>query len=88
MPQNITMYSTIWCADCRAAKRFLSAYNILYEEIDIDRDEEAAKKVVQWSGGRRVIPTFEIRCEKESDTPVILHNPPLKILAGTIGIRV
>lgn len=87
MPQTIRMYSTQWCADCRTAKRFLQSHDILFEEVDIDADEQSAQKVISWSGGRRVIPTFEIYCGESSADPVILHNPRTRQLAEVLRIR-
>jgi len=87
MPQKIRMYSTQWCADCRTAKRFLKARDISFEEVDIDGDEQSAQKVIHWSGGRRVIPTFEIYCEESFANPVILHNPRIQVLAEALRIQ-
>jgi mycoredoxin len=87
MPQKIRMYSTQWCADCRTAKRFLKSHDISFEEIDIDQDEESARRVISWSGGRRVIPTFEIVCGESSSDPIILHNPRPQELATVLTIE-
>lgn len=87
MPQTIRMYSTQWCADCRAAKSFLKSRDISFEEVDIDADEQSAQQVIRWSGGRRVIPTFAIYCGEPSADPVILHNPRTRQLAEALGIR-
>ncbi|HLF19195.1 MAG TPA: glutaredoxin domain-containing protein [Bacteroidota bacterium] len=87
MPQKIRMYSTQWCADCRTAKRFLKSRDISFEEVDIDKDEQSAQRVISWSGGRRVIPTFEIYCGVSSAKPVILHNPRLHELADVLRVR-
>ena len=73
MPR-ITMYSTAWCADCRNAKRFFNEAGIVFDEIDIDQNDAAARQVIDWSGGRRVIPTIHIQpCE--GGEPIIAHNP-------------
>lgn len=77
---SIIVYSTQWCGDCRVAKRFLNEKKIAFTEVDIDNDEEASRKVMEWSGGRRVIPTFFIECQSSSK-PIILYNPPLSELA-------
>lgn len=82
MQGKITMYTTEWCSDCRSAKRFLNSRGIEFEEINIDRDEIAAQKVIDWSGGRRVIPTFDIHTAE--DEHVILHNPGLRSLASVL----
>lgn len=83
--ENITVYSTQWCHDCRITKRFLRDKDISFTEIDIDRDDAAAEQVIQWSGGRRVIPTLLIQCS-ESQKQVILHNPPLAKLAEVLTV--
>ena len=72
--ENITVYSTSWCGDCRRTKRILNEKGITFTEIDIDLNPDAADQVISWSGGRRVIPTLKIECTSKS-VPVILHNP-------------
>ena len=37
MAKKIVIYTTPWCGDCKAAKRFLGERGIAYEEIDIER---------------------------------------------------
>jgi len=85
MSNDIIMYSTQWCGDCRAAKRFLREHNITYSEIDIDANNDAAQRVIDWSGGRRVIPTFVIQ-KCEASKPVILHNPSASTLTMELGL--
>lgn len=58
--KNIVMYTTSWCPDCKAAKRYLSSKGIQWQEVDIEQDEDAAERVVEWSGGYRTVPTFDI----------------------------
>ncbi len=83
--EQITMYSTSWCSDCRNAKCFLREHGIPYDEIDIDKDQSAAQQVIRWSGGRRVIPTLRIIRSGQFE-PIIVHNPPLNKLAKLLGI--
>ena len=45
MMNNIKFYSTEWCGDCVRSKKLLEKLGITYEEIDIDFDKEAYKKV-------------------------------------------
>jgi glutaredoxin len=84
MSKRVRIYSTKWCADCRNAKQFLSRHNVPFDEVDIDGNAAAAGLVLEWSGGRRVIPTFHI--EEEGKPPVILHNPPHTVLAQQLGL--
>ena len=58
--KHITMYTTSWCSDCRAAKRYLASKGITWQEVDIEKDESAAEQVVKWSGGYRTVPTFDV----------------------------
>lgn len=85
MKKRIYVYSTQWCGDCRRAKRFLDSRKVSYTEVDIDQNDAAAQQVMRWSGGRRVIPTFAIEDVNDGET-VILHNPPLNILAKELEI--
>lgn len=55
---EITMYTTTWCGDCVAAKRFLDAKGIAYTEVDIEQDAEAAELVMRLNDGRRSVPTL------------------------------
>lgn len=60
MDKKVIMYTTTWCADCRAAKRFLDKRGIQYQEIDVEQTPGAAEKLIEWSGGYRTVPTFDI----------------------------
>ena len=73
MPK-VTMYSAPWCGDCHNAKRAFRNAGIEFDEIDIDQNEDAAKQVIEWSGGRRVIPTILVQQDDLSKN-VIVHNP-------------
>jgi glutaredoxin len=77
------MYSTSWCGDCRNAKRFLNESGVEFSEIDIDQNAAAAQQVIEWSGGRRVIPTFHI-LTADQNNPIILHNPKLQVLSEVL----
>lgn len=75
----IKMYSTSWCPDCFRAKRFLSQRDVAYEEIDIDREPDAAQLVMEHNDGKRRVPTFEIGGEYHG-------NPPLSKLATLLDV--
>ncbi len=60
MGKRIVIYTTAWCADCRAAKRFLQTKGVPYEEIDIETNPEAAGIVMKLNGGMRKVPTLDI----------------------------
>ena len=58
MSAQITMYSALWCGDCRRSKAFLDARNVEYNYIDIELDEVASDKVIEINGGMRSIPVI------------------------------
>jgi len=57
-PDQIVVYSTSWCSDCRRAKRVLDRMGAQYRWIDVDEDEAAADRVVRINRGLRVVPTI------------------------------
>ena len=56
---QVTMYCTIWCRDCRAAKQYLESHGIAYNEIDIDADAAASAELVS-RVGKRAVPQLVI----------------------------
>ena len=56
---EITVYSALWCPECRQAKRFLQRHNIPFKEIDIETTPGAAEEVIRRTG-KRAIPQFVI----------------------------
>ncbi|MBI4640482.1 MAG: NrdH-redoxin [Candidatus Tectomicrobia bacterium] len=65
----IKMYTTSWCPDCYAAKAFLKAKGIAYEEIDIEKVAGAAQIVETVTGGKRSVPTFDINGKFVTTSP-------------------
>ncbi len=60
MSKKIVAYTTTWCPDCRAAKKFLQSKGIPFEEVDIEQSPEGAQKVMKLNNGMRVVPTLDI----------------------------
>jgi glutaredoxin len=58
--EPITMYSTMWCPDCRRAKTFLKERGVEFREVDIEKDPSAEEIVIKANNGRRKVPTLEI----------------------------
>ncbi len=55
---QIMMYSTAWCPDCRRAKGILKRMKVAFTEIDVDEDKEGYQIVVDYNGGKRIVPTI------------------------------
>ena len=47
---NVTMYTTATCKYCQAEKEFFHENNIGFQEVRVDEDEAAARKMVELSG--------------------------------------
>ena len=77
--QNLTMYSTTWCPDCHRAKAFLKSHGVGFEEIDIEKDPEAAEIVIAHNDGKRRVPTIRIGDD-------FYGNPALNELGKIIGV--
>lgn len=58
--EPITMYSTMWCPDCRRARTFLKERGVEFREVDIESDPSAEEIVIRANNGRRKVPTLEI----------------------------
>ncbi len=55
---QITLYGTYWCPDCKRAKKFLGEQRVLYNYVDIEKDDAARAYVEQINHGKRIIPTI------------------------------
>lgn len=56
---QVRLYSTNWCRDCRAAKKFMESHGVAYTEVNIDADPAASSEVVRHVG-KRAIPQLVI----------------------------
>src|SRR5579885_2908870 len=79
--QSIRMYSTTWCGDCRRSKRFLQEHQIDFEEIDIEKNPEAAAVVISLNRGMRSVPTIVF------PDGSVLVEPSNTTLANKLGIK-
>jgi mycoredoxin len=60
MTKKIETYTTTWCPDCRAAKKFLDSKNLSYEEINIEENPDAAEIVMKRNDGMKKVSTLDI----------------------------
>jgi len=59
MAKTIKVYSTATCPHCIRVKQFLKDNNIIFENIDVSSDQEAAEEMIQKSG-QMGVPVLEI----------------------------
>jgi thioredoxin reductase (NADPH) len=57
-PDQIVVYSTVWCPDCKRAKKFFGEQRVPYTNIGIEQDAEAMAFVERINNGKRIIPTI------------------------------
>ncbi len=53
---KVIIYTTPICPYCVQAKRLLTKKGVNFEEIDVSRDPELRRKMVQAAGGRMTVP--------------------------------
>jgi len=58
--EEIIMYCTSWCSDCRRAKQFLKDRSVNFVEVNIDEDVGAEELVLEVNEGRRKVPTIKV----------------------------
>ena len=58
--KKVTMYSGTPCSYCEAAKALLTSKKILFDEIDVWKDKDKAKEMLQRTNGARSIPQIFI----------------------------
>jgi glutaredoxin len=57
---NCDVYITNWCAHSRRTRTWLTQNQVACNEIDIERDREAASRVQAWNKGYLSTPTLDI----------------------------
>lgn len=58
--EPITMYTAVWCPDCRRAENFLKERGVAFEEVNIEEDPEGEEVVMRANDGKRKVPTLKV----------------------------
>lgn len=58
MPR-VVVYTTSWCPYCRAAKSFLQAKGVPFEEVDLTDDDDG-RRALRERSGRSTVPQIWI----------------------------
>ena len=56
---KVTVYSTTWCAFCKAAKQYFDSKGVKYAEINVEEDQEAGQRIVEKTG-QMGVPVIEV----------------------------
>ncbi len=79
--QEIKLYGTNWCSDCKRSKKFLGEQRIQYEFINIEEDAEGRAFVQRVQNGGMRIPTIAFADQS------ILIEPTNAELAAKLGLE-
>ncbi|MGI8697455.1 MAG: glutaredoxin domain-containing protein [Mycobacteriales bacterium] len=67
----LTMFTTTWCGDCRRLKAQMQRAGISFAEVNIERDDAAAKRVTEANGGNQTVPTLLFADDTTLTNPTI-----------------
>ena len=80
--QKIIVYGTEWCGDCFRTRQFLKKNSIPFTFINIDRDKDAEKYVLNTNRGMRSVPTIVF------EDGAVLVEPSNQEIAVKLGMDV
>lgn len=72
---NIKIFTTTTCPYCKMEKAYLDSKGIKYENVFVDHDEEAAKKMIEESGQMGVPFTIIIK-DDGTEVKILGFNKP------------
>ncbi|MHA1707916.1 MAG: glutaredoxin family protein [Candidatus Heimdallarchaeaceae archaeon] len=75
-----TIYGATWCHDTKRTRKYLDEKNIPYLWVDIDKDTEGEKFVIEINKGKRRIPTILF------DDETVMSVPTNEELSEKLGI--
>ena len=55
---NVTIYTKEGCPYCEAAKKYYNDEGVAFEEIDVHQAPGAKEKVLELTGGERIVPVI------------------------------
>ncbi len=57
---RVTIYTSMMCGYCSAAKQLLSKKQVAFHEVDVSYDPEGRRAMSERAGGRRTVPQIFI----------------------------
>ncbi|GAT69769.1 mycoredoxin [Planomonospora sp. ID91781] len=78
----LTVYTTTWCGPCKRLKAQLTREGIAYQEIDIERNPDAAEFVMSVNNGNQTVPTVVVESPAGR---VALTNPSVAEVKRLLG---
>jgi glutaredoxin len=74
MPK-VKVYSTSWCAFCRAEKQFLTQKGVEFQDVNVEEDQTAADEMYKLSG-QLGVPFTVIEKDNGSKVGILGFNQP------------
>ena len=76
MPK-VVLFSTSTCSWCRRAKRYLKEHGVPFKEINVERDQQAARDIARKTGQKGVKPgaTGSMYSLKSLQNPTLSERP-------------
>jgi len=88
--RSVTVYSTRWCFHSRRTKALLGQLGVPFEDVDIERDPEAARRLEAWNGGYRSVPTVVTRLvitePTTSELATVIRTPSAQVMGCTAHV--
>lgn len=75
------MFATSWCPYCDRLRTELDALGVVFDEVDVDADAEAAAFVESVNHGNRVVPTVLFEDGETATNPTA--QTVAELLAGS-----
>ena len=75
------MYGTLWCGDCKRAKKFLGEQRIHYDYVDVEQDADGLAFIERVNNGKQIVPTIVF------GDGSILVEPTNAELASKLGLK-
>ncbi len=57
---RVTIYTSMMCGYCTAAKQLLASKNVAFDEVDVSYDPDGRRAMSERAGGRRTVPQIFI----------------------------
>ncbi|MER5326677.1 mycoredoxin [Streptosporangium canum] len=76
----LTVYTTTWCGPCKRLKSQLTREGISYQEIDIERNPDAAQFVMSVNNGNQTVPTVLF------DDGTAVTNPSVREVKARLSV--
>jgi thioredoxin reductase (NADPH) len=86
MTPDITVYGTDHCEDTRRTREHLNRRGIQYTYVNLDKDLDAERKVVEWNRGRKLTPTLVITGHGSTQRIAEPDNDELDALLAEYGV--